>query len=331
MKVRLQPKKFGENVKTSEIEFMRELQKQCVSESAEYTTAAYEALIGLSGNPVEALNKIMTCLHSIKGNVQAVGFLSMGNFIHEAEAVLVEVSEKLSRLDLVEGGEKELMDLEFGLSKVIQATDDYFKDLSETLIDSEEYLETSRESLVLIRTWMSDAPQVSTVEEKQQVPDVKVEEKVEKSEVVTHTPIVSREASRVIYLLCRNRGRDFAIPVPNVVEIVKSRNLSLVPCDRGDLMGLMNLRGEVLPVLDMSRTFGTQDYPEKSFIVICEVKGTRFGFPIENAEHIEELSSEYFQPATNLQASDSVGLINQLYVKGNRTIFMVDVNWLFSA
>jgi len=317
-------------VEKSEQDFLKELQKQCVSDSTEYTAAAYEALMGLTKNPPETLSKIMKCFHSVKGNVQAVGFNFMGDFVHEVEETLISVSQKLGDIDVLAGGEKDLLDLEFWLSKVIQATDEYFKDLSETSVDCEEFLECRRGTLALLASWTPNTSQ-STAGNEGEAPVTEIAVPQWEATVAPTEPAPQAKTGKGVYLLCRNRDREYAIPVLNVVEVVKFRNLSLIPCERGDLMGLMNLRGEVMPILDLSRTFGGQENPERCFIVICEVKGTRFGFPIENAEHIEELNFEYFQKGQDLSSSDERSLINHIYVKGNKTVFVVDVEWILAS
>lgn len=343
---------------SAEDAFLKDLQKQCTVDSQEYITEAREALPEISKSPVEIITKIMKSCHSLKGNVQAVGFNFCGQFVHEIETRLVEIKGRVANTKPQEI-EKDLLNLEYLLSNVLQSLEKYLQELGQTLSDNQEYLKRFESNLSGLSNWSVSSSQTSSnVAESNAVvsPVATVDTSVPlktlgESMSLTSTPSAAQPKNatknenhnlrqtevkepldeKKVFLLCRNKNRQFGIPVSKVVEVVQYKYLSLIPSPRKDLMGLMNLRGEIMPILDLKSTFGDQGVLEKSFIVICDVDGTRFGFPIEYAEQIDELNQNHFQRNENLSASSQKGLVSHIYVKGEKTVLIVDVDRIVAA
>ncbi|OQW49166.1 MAG: hypothetical protein A4S09_03625 [Proteobacteria bacterium SG_bin7] len=311
--------------------FLKDLQKQCAVDSQEYVTEAREVLPELSKNPIEVLDKVMKSFHSLKGNVQAVGFSFCGQFVHEIETRLTKIKEEISATEVNKITDS-LMNLEFQLSNVLQSVEKYLIDLSNTLEDTASLLETYSPLLNNLSSWMvksTKADQIQAV-----VSEEKVSQPIPPNNRVAKEipPLEKKEAlpEKRVFLLCVNQGRQFGIPVTKVVEVVQFKKLNIMPAHRADLMGLMNLRGEVMPILDLKLTFGECTNLEKSFIVICNVDGVRFGFPIEQAQQIDELNVGNFQKNDRLSGSGK-SLVSHISISEKKTVLIVDVDRIIAA
>ena len=81
------------------------------------------------------------------------------------------------------------------------------------------------------------------------------------------------DADRVQYLTFLLGGESFAIGILNVKEIIEYSGVSTVPMMPGFVRGVINLRGAVVPVVDLAARFGGQqsEITKRSCIVIIEV------------------------------------------------------------
>ena len=69
-------------------------------------------------------------------------------------------------------------------------------------------------------------------------------------------------------------GREeYGLPVMKVREIIKVMDITHVPQVAAHVLGVINLRGKVIPVIDLRRKFGfpAQEHTERTCIIVAEV------------------------------------------------------------
>jgi purine-binding chemotaxis protein CheW len=75
------------------------------------------------------------------------------------------------------------------------------------------------------------------------------------------------------YLSFHLDSEEYAIQVMKVREIVKLQHITAVPETPGELKGVINLRGKVIPVVDLRLRFGlpAKDYDQRTCIIVVEL------------------------------------------------------------
>ena len=75
------------------------------------------------------------------------------------------------------------------------------------------------------------------------------------------------------YLTFALAGEEYGLPVLKVREIIKILDITAVPQAPQHVKGVINLRGKVIPVVDLRLKFGfaSQDYDERTCIIVIEV------------------------------------------------------------
>lgn len=75
------------------------------------------------------------------------------------------------------------------------------------------------------------------------------------------------------YLTFALSEEEYGLPVLKVREIIKMMDITAVPQVPGHVRGVINLRGKVIPVVDLRLKFGLspQDYSERTCIIVVEV------------------------------------------------------------
>jgi len=75
------------------------------------------------------------------------------------------------------------------------------------------------------------------------------------------------------YLTFALGSEEYGLPVLKVREIIKVMDITQVPQVPGHVRGVINLRGKVIPVIDLRLKFGfpQQDYTERTCIIVVDV------------------------------------------------------------
>jgi purine-binding chemotaxis protein CheW len=75
------------------------------------------------------------------------------------------------------------------------------------------------------------------------------------------------------YLTFSLAGEEYGLPVLKVREIIKILDITAVPQAPHHVKGVINLRGKVIPVVDLRLKFGfpSQEYDERTCIIVIEV------------------------------------------------------------
>jgi chemotaxis signal transduction protein len=118
-------------------------------------------------------------------------------------------------------------------------------------------------------------------------------------------------------------GESYAVAVEHVIEVAELGTLSPVPGAHGSVLGVRNLRGEVLPVFDLASVLGVTGDNLPQCLLVTEQGGLRAGFAIDEVTDVgalppvtEETQSELLAGA----ALDDTGLVG-----------IVDIERLFAA
>ena len=103
----------------------------------------------------------------------------------------------------------------------------------------------------------------------------------------------------------------YGIETDHVLEVIPLRELTPVPCTPASILGVVNHRGRILPVLDLRRLFdlGDQGVAEGSRVVAVEARGMTFGIFAGAVTGTVRIGVEEVAPSPATSAADRQGLI----------------------
>ena len=88
-------------------------------------------------------------------------------------------------------------------------------------------------------------------------------------------------------------GRElYALPVTNVLEVAELGDLTTVPAADHSVLGVRNLNGRVLPVVDLASVFGIARDGAAPRLVVAEHDGSLAGFVVDEVTDVAELGSD---------------------------------------
>jgi purine-binding chemotaxis protein CheW len=107
-------------------------------------------------------------------------------------------------------------------------------------------------------------------------------------------------------------GQRYALPIERVREIQQIVALSEVPAGTKGVVGMVNLRGTVIPAVDMRRLLGLEprEYTLETPMVISEVCGEFVALIVDEVQDVFELPSDSLQeaPALHQLSASMIGV-----------------------
>ncbi len=134
------------------------------------------------------------------------------------------------------------------------------------------------------------------------------------------------------YLTFAIAGEQYAIPVRHVTEIVRLPKIFAVPDVARHVRGVINLRGKVIPLLDVRARFGLADrpYDDRTVVVVVELDGAPTGLIVDEIHGIAELPADAIEPAQQIARSVTEPLVTGLCRRGDSVSFMLAVERLIT-
>jgi len=139
------------------------------------------------------------------------------------------------------------------------------------------------------------------------------------------------------YLSFKLSEEMFAINVSKVINILEMSHITRVPKAPDYIKGVINLRGTVLPVVDLRIKFGL---PEKeanvdtSIIVLnIELNGepVLVGTLVDAVKEVLELKSEEIAPSPTIGTKYNSGFIDGMWRQDEKFIMILDIDKVFST
>lgn len=96
----------------------------------------------------------------------------------------------------------------------------------------------------------------------------------------------------------------YATPINEVREVVKGAEVTPVPGSPAYIVGVVNLRGKIIPILDLEKLFSLERktaYPSVLLLLVVEyIDGTLFGIQVDHVTKIMKVVGDAIQPAPSM-------------------------------
>ncbi|WP_017926412.1 MULTISPECIES: chemotaxis protein CheW [unclassified Thioalkalivibrio] len=124
----------------------------------------------------------------------------------------------------------------------------------------------------------------------------------------------------------------YAIDVLQVQEVLKVTEIAPVPGVPDYILGIINLRGNVVTVIDARRRMGLDDREpdEASRIVIIDVDNQNVGILVDSVSEVVRISLDSVEPAPEVGNDDSSRFIQGVTSTEQGLTILVDLNKLLS-
>jgi purine-binding chemotaxis protein CheW len=127
-------------------------------------------------------------------------------------------------------------------------------------------------------------------------------------------------------------GEEYAVPVAFVTEIVRLQKSFLIPDVPAYVRGVINLRGKVIPLLDVRSRFGLADaaYTDRTVVVVLEVGEASTGLVVDAVSEVAEILPEQVEPRLHIASSGDRPMVKGMGKRANGVSFLLDVHALLA-
>ncbi len=127
-------------------------------------------------------------------------------------------------------------------------------------------------------------------------------------------------------------GETYAVDVLKVQEVLKQVDIAPVPGAPPYILGIINLRGNVVPVLDTRKRMGLppQSYDESTRIIILDVDEDSVGIVVDSVAEVEEVSDDAIDTAPGASNDEGSRFIQGVVSTGENLLILLDVERLIA-
>lgn len=148
---------------------------------------------------------------------------------------------------------------------------------------------------------------------------------------------VSTITETVQYLTFKLAEETFALDVSKVREILEQSNITKVPQTPDFMKGVINLRGSVVPVIDMRLKFGMSatERTVNTCIIVVEVQLDDevivLGALADSVQEVVEMEPDQIEPAPHVGTRLNTEFIKGMGRVDNQFIMILDIDKVFTS
>ncbi|MGI6160691.1 MAG: chemotaxis protein CheW [Christensenellales bacterium] len=129
-----------------------------------------------------------------------------------------------------------------------------------------------------------------------------------------------------------NVGKEcFGVDIGFVVEIIGVQTITRIPEVPAYIKGIINLRGSIIPVIDMRMKFGLseKEYGERTCIIVIDIGGLCAGIIVEGVSDVLDIKSGDIVPPPDNKSGAQNRYINGIAMQGDEVRLLIDCERLF--
>jgi purine-binding chemotaxis protein CheW len=142
------------------------------------------------------------------------------------------------------------------------------------------------------------------------------------------TPGPHKDGQTIELLSFLVSGQDYCVDIMSVREIRGSARATPLPHAPPYMRGVINLRGAVLPVMDLSARLGleTTSDTSRNVIIVVSTNDRTVGLMVDAVSDILALPDSQLQPPPEMPADEGRGFISALTIVEDRMIRVLDLS-----
>jgi purine-binding chemotaxis protein CheW len=122
-------------------------------------------------------------------------------------------------------------------------------------------------------------------------------------------------------------AEDYGVEILKVQEIKGYAPVTPVPNTPAHVRGIMNLRGAVIPILDLRAVLGMTEAASSQFsvIIIVQVAAKAVGLVVDTVSDVVSIASDHIQQTPDFGTQFDAGLISGIARIGERLVVLLDL------
>ncbi|MCL1889660.1 MAG: chemotaxis protein CheW, partial [Desulfovibrionaceae bacterium] len=126
---------------------------------------------------------------------------------------------------------------------------------------------------------------------------------------------------------------EFGGDILKVQEIIRTMEITKVPRAQDFVEGVINLRGKVIPIIDLRRRFGlsSKAHDKHTRIIVIEISNMIVGFVVDSVSEVLRIPSSTVEPPPPVVAGVESEYISGVGKLHDRLLILLDLDKLLSS
>ncbi len=125
---------------------------------------------------------------------------------------------------------------------------------------------------------------------------------------------------------------EYGIEILKVREIIGLMESTTVPQTPDYMKGVINLRGKVIPVIDLRLKFSMPEveYTQETCIIVVDVDSVQAGIIVDSVSEVMDIKRDEIEEALNIGQGIDTNFINGLSEKNGKIIILLNIEKVLS-
>ncbi len=332
--------------------FLQEEANQLISEAEHFFLS-----LEMHPDDTSIIEQLFRIAHNIKGSSKAAGFTGLSEFTHQLESLLSKLKKHEipvetgivnlmlrcnDHLQLMVESLKTNMDAQTDSSQILYEIGRFMSGEAQAQITT---LTPALEALAELVPETPQAPENNEIQDTQESPETTLTHEVSTMtipltpEAPAQAPIQAQaqpvEVAKAIekYLEFSLGSQSYAVPLEAVREVIALPEITSVPYTPSFFLGIMNLRGQVISVMDLRLKLNLKDAAKNSdetAVVICQLGTISMGVVVGAVTSVLALTPNDIQPRPSIESTVDLSYIKGVTRKEGRLVLLLDIASLLS-
>ena len=151
--------------------------------------------------------------------------------------------------------------------------------------------------------------------------------------------VASHEAARAAvhaggeFLTFRLGAEEYGIDILKVQEIRSYEQPTRIANSPSFIKGVVNLRGVIVPIVDLRLKLGcdTAEYNSFTVVIVLNVKGRVVGAVVDSVSDVLALDAQTIKPAPEMNSAVDTSFITGIGSVGERMLILIDIEGLMAS
>ena len=137
----------------------------------------------------------------------------------------------------------------------------------------------------------------------------------------------SQDTMEDLYIIFFIDGREYGIEIRYLIEIIAFQPVTFVPNLPKYVKGVLNLRGKIIPVLDVRTRFGMPsiDYTENTCILILNFNNLSASLIVDGVKEVLRITKDNIEPSPGFEEANVERFVDSIGKSGDTLKILINV------
>jgi purine-binding chemotaxis protein CheW len=128
-------------------------------------------------------------------------------------------------------------------------------------------------------------------------------------------------------------AEEYGLELMQVKEVIRMRQITWLPKAPSCIKGIINLRGDVIPIVDLRDRFGLQSVEQSAMtrVIVVEAEGRLIGMVVDSASQVVRVPADQFDPPPPLVGDRARAFITGVGKMEDKLILTIDADRILHA